>query len=366
MATSLPATMLAQVLTSFNALYELTTLPIPTPTDHDLLLKVGAASYCHTDLVYAAGDMGDTLPIISCHEFAGTIVSAGPLAFSAVPSLSVGSRVGVPGRSYRPCTKCWECKNNDGDPEGYSVACPKGGNLGITRDGGFQQYALVDARQVAKLPDELTEVEAAPLMCAGLTIFAALLKCGLKEGGKVGVIGCGGGLGHLGLQFGVRMGFEVVGVDASDEALKLARSLGTKANIFDARTTNPETLLEQIGEGAEGKSKGESGLDAVLILPENQQGFDYGMRLLKSHGKCVVLSFPTSGFQVSAADLVFRDIQVVGSLVGKNRVLKQMLAFAAENNVRAVTRSYPLRELNKLVEEYKEGKGGKLVIDMTL
>jgi D-arabinose 1-dehydrogenase-like Zn-dependent alcohol dehydrogenase len=366
MASYLPATMQAQVLTSFNAPYELTILPIPTPIDHDLLIKVGAASYCHTDLVYASGEMGDTLPIISCHEFAGTIVSAGPLAFVAIPSLRVGTRFGVPGRSYHPCTKCWECTNNDGDPKGYSVACPKGGNLGITRNGGFQQYALVDARQVAKLPDELTDVEAAPLMCAGLTIFSALLKCGLKEGGKVGIIGCGGGLGHLGLQFGVRMGFEVIGVDASDDALKLARSLETKAKIFDARLTKTETLLEEIGEGTDEKAKGESGLDAVLILPENQQGFDYGMNLLRNHGKCVVLSFPTSGFQVSATDLVFRDIQVLGSLVGKNRVLKQMLAFAAEKNVRAVTRTYPLRELNELVEVYKKGKGGKLVIDMTL
>ncbi|KAE9373614.1 alcohol dehydrogenase-like protein [Stipitochalara longipes BDJ] len=365
MAPSLPATMQAQILTTFNQPYQLATLPLPIPTDHDLLIQIGAASYCHTDLVYASGAMGDTLPLIPCHEFAGTIVSAGPLAFSAIPTLSIGARVGVPGRSYRPCMKCWECRNNDGDPEGYSVACQKGGNLGITRNGGFSQYALVDARQVAKLPNELTEVEAAPLMCAGLTIFAALLKCGLKEGGKVGIIGCGGGLGHLGLQFGVQMGFEVIGVDASDEALNLARGLETKASIFDARMTKVEALLAEIGEGIE-KPKGESGLDAVLILPENQQGFDYGMRLLRNHGKCVVLSFPTSGFQISAADLVFRDIQVVGSLVGKNKVLKQMLAFAAEKNVRAVTRTYPLRELNGLVEEYKKGKGGKLVVDMTL
>ena len=97
---SLPSEIQAQVLKAFNAPYELTTLPLPTPTDHDLLIKVGAASYCHTDLVYQSGVMGKTLPLIPCHEFAGTIVSAGPLAFSAVPSLSIGdarwgSRQGV-------------------------------------------------------------------------------------------------------------------------------------------------------------------------------------------------------------------------------------------------------------------------------
>ncbi|KAG0648612.1 adh-t [Hyphodiscus hymeniophilus] len=332
-AASLPSEIQAQVLTAFNTPYQLTTLPLPVPVDHDLLLKVGAASYCHTDLVYQSGVMGKILPLIPCHEFAGTIVSAGPLAFSTVPGLSIGTRVGVPGRAYRPCGQCRECKNNGGDPEGYGNTCPKAGNLGITRDGGFAQYALVDARQVAALPDAISEVEAAPLMCAGLTIYAALKRCALPKAGRVGIIGAGGGLGHLGLQFGVKMGLDVVGIDASDEALKLATELDTGASIFDARTTKPEEVLKQIsGQTGEGLQEGETGLDAVIILPENQSGFDYGMKLLRNHGICVVLSFPKSGFHISAEDLVFRDIQVVGSLVGKNWVLKEMLQLAAHKN----------------------------------
>jgi len=172
------------------------------------------------------------------------------------------------------------------------------------------------------------------------------------------------------LQFADQMGLVVVGVDASDAALELAEGLKTGARVFDARKTGAEEVLAAIGEvegkGEGMKSKGEAGLDAVFILPENQAGFDYGMKLLRNHGLCVVLSFPDSGFHVSAKDLVFRDIKVIGSLVGKNWMLKEMVAFAAEHGVRAVTKTFPLRELNELVEEYKKMKGGKLVVDMTL
>lgn len=113
-------------------------------------------------------------------------------------------------------------------------------------------------------------------------------------------------------------------------------------------------------------SRCEAGLDAVFILPENQAGFEFGMKLLRNHGLCVVLSFPDNGFHVSAKDLVFRDIKIIGSLVGKNWMLKEMVAFAAEHDVKAVKNTFPLRELNELVEEYKKMKGGKLVVDMTL
>jgi len=368
--STIPQSMLAQRLHAFHTPYSLDTISTPVPTSHQILVRVGAASYCHTDLVYASGQMSQSarLPLIPCHEFAGTIVSAGPLALSSTtPPLTLGLRVGVPGRSFEPCGSCWECTHNDGDPPGYSVACPSAGNLGITRDGGFAEYALVDARQVAPLPEELTEVDAAPLMCAGLTIYAALLRCGLGKDGrgkKVGIVGAGGGLGHLGLQFGVKMGYKVIGVDAADKALELAKGVACGAEIFDTRVTEAEKLLEIIGEG--GGFKGEGGLDAVLILPESQRGFDYGMKLLKNHGICVVLSFPKSGFQVSAEDLVFRDIQVVGSLIGKNKVLKQMLAFAAEHSVRAITKTFPLAKLNDLVDNYRLMNGGKLVVDMSL
>jgi D-arabinose 1-dehydrogenase-like Zn-dependent alcohol dehydrogenase len=303
-----------------------------------------------------------SLPHIGSHEFAGTILSTPPSSI-----FKIGDRVGVPGRGFHPCGTCFECLHDgwpDSDPAGFSVYCPHAKNHGINSDGGFREYAVVDERQVAKIPDGLTPVEVAPLMCAGLTVYAALKRCGLKPGQRVGISGCGGGLGHLGLQFGMKMGYKVLGMDAADRPLALAKSLNTGAKIIDVRVENAEVVKKQIAE-EDGKTEpGEIGLDAVIILPESQKAFDYGMASLRNHGKCVVVSFPNAGFHVNAGDLVFRDISVVGSLIGGNRVLKEMLEFCAAQGVRAITRKFPLDGLNELVSAYDKGAGGKLVIDM--
>lgn len=199
-----------------------------------------------------------------------------------------------------------------------------------------------------------------------MTIYGALKRCKLSAGQRVGIIGAGGGLGHLGLQFATAMGYRTLGVDAGDGPLELAKSLNTGAEIVDARSQEASSLVQRFGQEDSITDKLDMGLDAAIILPEGQSGFDYGMQLLRNHGICVVVSFPEKGFQISARDLVFRDIAVVGSLVGSNATLKEMLDFAAKHNVRAVTKSFALDKLNELVEEYHKASGGKLVVDMSL
>ncbi|KAL2205529.1 alcohol dehydrogenase-like protein [Sarocladium strictum] len=373
--TALPSTMKAQFLNAFNELYEYRSMPLPEVTQpNDVLIKVEAASYCHTDAVLAAGKMRPnppSFPHIGCHEFAGTVVALSPNADPAI-SLQVGSRVGVPGRSFRPCTTCFECASGpspespDADPPGYSVYCPESTNLGLNGPGGFSEYAVVDARQVAPIPDSMSAVETSVLMCAGLTIYAALKRCGLQKGQRVGIMGCGGGLGHLGLQFAVAMGFKVLGVDNADGPLSLARQSTREARIVDAREEEADDVVKQLGEEDGRVDRGYMGLDAVIILPESQAAFTYGIKLLRNHGTCVVVSFPELPVQIAAQDLVFRDVSVTGSLVGSKKLLREMLHFAAQHEIRAKVQTYPLSRLNDLVEEYHKGSGGKLVIDMAL
>ena len=365
--------MQAQVLQAFNEPYVLTTLPLPVLiTDDDLLIKVDAASYCHTDAVLATGQMRPDpprFPHIGSHEFAGTIVSLPTSPSTIAKRYRVGDRVGVPARAFHPCGTCFECMDtsrDESDYKGYSVFCSKSQSCGISTHGGFSEYALVDARQIALLPDTISAVDAAPLMCAGLTMFAALKRCKLSRGQRVGIIGVGGGLGHLGLQFADAMGLKTLGVDAGDGPLHLARSLNTNAEIVDARTADPDQLVKMSGHEDGRIEPADMGLDAVIILPESQAGFDFGMKLLRNHGTCVVISFPDKGFHVSARDLVFRDIKIVGSRVGSNATLKEMLHFAAQHSVKAVIKTFPLAKLNALVEEYHKASGGKLVIDMSL
>ncbi|OIW29036.1 alcohol dehydrogenase-like protein [Coniochaeta ligniaria NRRL 30616] len=376
---ALPSEMKAQFLEAFNTPYVLRTVPLPVPTHpHDVLIKVDAASYCHTDAVLAAGLMPPNpphFPHVGSHEFAGTVVALPPSSSSSSPSpWQVGDRVGVPGRSFHPCGACFECargpspQDPDADEPGYSVYCPRSLNNGISGPGGFREYAVVDGRQLAPVPDGMAAVDAAVLMCAGVTVYAALKRCRLERGQRVGVVGCGGGLGHLGMQFAVGMGFRVTGVDAADAPLRLARSVveGGKARIVDARVDKAGDVVARMGEEDGKTDVGDMGLDAVIILPESQKAFDYGVGLLRNHGTCVVVSFPAEGFHFSARDVVFRDISIVGSLVGSNKLLREMLQFAARHGVRAKIKTFPLSGLNDLVSEYNKGEGGKLVVDMSL
>ncbi|ORY14061.1 chaperonin 10-like protein [Clohesyomyces aquaticus] len=374
MAASLPKTMRGQFLEGFKKPYALRSVPLPKPaTPHDLLIKVDAASYCHTDFVLAEGQMPGfpkQFPHVGCHEFAGTVVSHFDPPSSNASSFKVGEKVGVPGRAFHACGKCFECQGSrdpvSRDDKGYSVYCTHAENNGLSRNGGFSEYAVVDARQLAPMPGSMGPVETAPLMCAGITIYAALKRCKLNPGDRIGIMGCGGGLGHLGLQYAVKMGFNVIGVDAADGPLQLATDLNTGARIVDARKEKAEDIVQQAGTEDGKHDLGEMGLDAVIVLPESQAAFDYAMILLKAHGKCVVVSFPENGFHISARDVVFRDISIIGSLVGSNKMLREMLNFSAEHDIRAIARSFPLSKLNELVEEYHKGGGGKLVIDMAM
>ncbi|KAH9989597.1 GroES-like protein [Xylariaceae sp. FL0662B] len=369
----LPRSMKAQCLDAFNTPYALRSVPLPTlGSPYDLLIKVDAASYCHTDAVLAAGQMlpnPPSLPHVGCHEFSGTVVA---IPEESSSTFRIGDRVGVPGRSFHPCGTCFECttksslEDPDADFPGYSVYCPHSQNNGISGPGGFRGYAVVDCRQVAPIPDGMSAVDAAVLMCAGITVYNALKRCGLKPGQRVGIMGCGGGLGHLGLQFAAKMGLAVVGVDNADAPLQLARALATGAWIVDAREEEAGDVVIQLGMKDEKRDRGDMGLDAVIILPESQKAFDYGIALLRNHGKCVIVSFPEKGFHLSARDVVFRDISLVGSLVGSNKTLREMMQFAADHNVRACIKTFSLERLNDLVAEYHKGRGGKLVIDMNL
>lgn len=276
----------------------------------------------------------------------------------------------MPGRAFHACGTCFECLGSK-DPinqndSGYSVYCIHAENNGISKDGGFSEYAVVDSRQLAPIPENMTAVETAPPMCTGIAIYAALKRCQLATGDRVGILGPGGGLGHLGLQYAVKMGYKVLGVEAAGVPLKLAEGLKTGAKLVDARSVTAVDIVRQL-RNEDGKNDLlEMGADAIIVLPETQAAFDYGMRLLKNHGKCIVVSFPQNGFHISARDVVFRDISIVGSLVGSNKILREMLNFSAEHGIRAVTRSYSLVRLNQLVEDYHKGDGGKMVVDMSI
>lgn len=379
--------MRAQVLTAFNEPYTFRSdFPKPpAPTGHELLVRVLAASYCHTDAVFATGAMQQVLPRIGSHEFAGVVEEMGTEAekIAASKGLTKGGLVGIPGRAFKCCGDCFECTDNGGDEDGYGVWCPRSENLGLTRDGGFQEYCLVDVRQVAMAPEDgsMKPAELAPLMCAGITVWNALEIAGLDmsgsaegnaKGKSVAIVGAGGGLGHLGVQFAAKLGWNVIAIDTTS-AMKILKDVvqelgeeGRNVTIVDAMQESVADAKKRIFGEPEKGLEGEKGCDSALVLPESQAAFDSAMAIIKNHGKCVCVSFPKDGWRFKPADLVFRHLQLLGVLTGRNRQLQAMVNFAAKKGVKAKTRTYPLENLNQLVEDYHRGVGGKLVVDMEM
>lgn len=365
-------TQTAAVVEEFGQPYTFKQIPRPKdPEDRDILIKVLAASYCHTDAVFAAGLLSQDLPRIGCHEFAGEVIALGPNV-SISRGVAVGTKVGVPGRAYHPCGACFECTHPGQDDMGYSPYCPSAENLGLTRDGGFQEYCLVDSRQVVVLPKSLPPTQAAPLMCAGLTIWSALHHEKVQNAQRVGIIGAGGGLGHIGVQFAAHLGKDILAIDATDQAIDLINKVkdnlgeaGKRVYVADARKGDSEVMRAMLQPASDAPPT-EVGLDAVILLPESQRAFDAGMKLLRNHGVMVVVSFPSEKLQVSAHDLVFRDIAVVGSLVGRNHQLREMLHFVVQNKVTVQVKTFAFDRLNELRGPEHHAEGGKLVIDMGL
>ncbi|CAG9955463.1 unnamed protein product [Clonostachys rosea f. rosea IK726] len=347
MSTSGSTLMNAAVVEQFGQPYTLKQIARPrNPEGPDILVKVLAASYCHTDAVFAAGNLSQELPRIGCHEFAGEVVEVGP-EVSRLSGLKVGDLVGVPGRAYHPCGKCYECTNPGKDAKGYSPYCPYAGNLGLTRDGGFQEYSLVDSRQVAPLPDGLAASQAAPLMCAGLTIWGSLHHERLQNAKRVVIVGAGGGLGHIGVQFAAYLGLEVLAIDAADQAIDIVRKIkselghtGEKIHVADARRDEVK-IMRAIGQDTTGVPENEIGYDAVILLPESQRAFDMGMQLLRNHGTMLVVSFPKEKLQ-----------------------LREMLDFVVKRGVSVQVKTFPFEHIHQLVDLAHQGYGGKLVVDM--
>ena len=181
------------------------------------------------------GSFGTKLPCIASHEGTGIVVALG----SDVHDFKQGDRVMV----SPPRDRCGHCPDCLG-PEGYRQYCPNiSGHAGVTMNGAFAEYMVADARESSILPDNLSFETAAPLACAGVTVYRAILQTGLTKGETVGLVGAGGGLGHLGCQFAKAMGLVLVGLDARDEGLNLARKSGADV-VIDARKDKSQVVQE--------------------------------------------------------------------------------------------------------------------------
>ncbi|KAI0535882.1 GroES-like protein [Xylaria digitata] len=345
--TSLPLEMRALQVTKFNAPYELRTIPVPTPGPQDLLVKIAVASYCHTDSMVAAGIFKSKLPQTASHEGSGTVVAVG----DAVSSFKIGDRVmcGIP---LHPCGECEDCT---GPSEGHRQYCARnGGHIGVTTHGCAADFVIADARTTTKLPDSVTFLSAAPLACAGRTVYRAVLQTQLKPGQWVSIVGSGGGLGHLGIQFARAMGLKVIGIDARGEGLALSRDYGADV-IVDGRREKAD-VVKKVQSVTGGK-----GADSTIVLAEHTEAL--AAAITKMHGTVVQVAQP-GNISVPFHEIIFRDIRFKGTLVASPEESESMMKCIAQHGIKVSTNPFHgLDKIEDLLSTVKSTKiKGKAVI----
>lgn len=319
------STMRAAVVTQFRRPLELREVPIPEPGWGEVLVRVRACGVCHTDLHTVHGDWPDKpdLPRIPGHESVGEVVGIGP----GVDRHEVGDRVGVPWL-HEACGRCEQCMS------GWETLCEKQKRSGYDVDGGFAEYVVAKSDFAAKLPAGLSYQQAAPLMCAGLTVYKGLMQTDSDPGDWVVVSGVGG-LGHLAVQYARAMGFRVIATDIDEPKLNLAAKLGATMTL-NVREVDPVSYLQrQIG-----------GAHAALVTAVSPAAFGQAVGMMRPGGTVVLNGLPPGDFPLNIYDMVMRAITLRGSIVGTRYDLDRALDLAAQARIEATVHPARLDDVN--------------------
>jgi propanol-preferring alcohol dehydrogenase len=317
----------------------------PKPGENEVLIQIEACGVCHSDLHIIEGDWkqfgGITkIPLVPGHEVAGRVVEVG----SGVRDLKVNDRVGVPW-IYWTCGECEFCR------EGYENLCSRQKITGLTVDGGYAEYIKAPATHATRIPDTVSSTQAAPLFCAGVTVYRAIKESQLQAGQRLAVFGVGG-LGHLAIQIGKHLGAEITAIDVADDKLALATSLGATKTL-NATSANVVKELRRAGS-----------VHVALVTSGSKAAYDTAFPCVRPTGKLMVVGLPP---EISFAPIMMaaKEIRVQASAVGTRQDLAEMLEMAAAGKLHCQVATRPLADVNAIFEEMRAGKiSGRVVLIM--
>ena len=316
-----------------NGPFEIVERDIPEPGPGSVRIKVQACGICHSDSITKEGLMpGIQYPRVPGHEVVGVVDAVG----QSVARWKPGHRVGV-GWHGGHCGYCDSCSRGD------FFACQTSTLVsGLSFDGGYADYMIAPAEAIASVPDELSAVEAAPLMCAGITTFNCLRNSGARAGDVVAVLGLGG-LGHLGVQFAAKMGFRTIGIARGADKESLARKLGAH-HYIDSLSQNPATELLKFG-----------GAKVILATVTNAEAMSAASGGLAVNGTLMIIGAVPS-LQISPLQLLRSRQSVKGWYSGIAIDSQDTLSFSVLSGVRAMNEVYPLEQVTEAYERMISGK----------
>ncbi|HEX5229360.1 MAG TPA: alcohol dehydrogenase [Bryobacteraceae bacterium] len=316
---------------------------IPPPESGFVRIKVQACGVCHSDSVTKDGLFpGIQYPRVPGHEVIGVIDAVGP---NAPPRWKSGQRVGV-GWNGGYCGYCDNCRRGD------FFACQTSSEVtGLTRDGGYAEYMLAPTTALALVPEDLSSVAAAPLMCAGVTTYNCLRNSGARPGDLVAVVGIGG-LGHLAVQFAAKMGCKVVAIARGKDEEPLARQLGAHYHI-DNKTQDPAAELQKLG-----------GAKVVLATVTAAEAMKQAMGGLGVYGRIMLIGAVTS-LEVNPVQMLLKNQSATGWYSGMSIDSEDTLNFSSLTGVRSMNESFPLDRVTEAYDHMMSGKARfRVVLDI--
>ncbi|WP_220151307.1 MULTISPECIES: alcohol dehydrogenase catalytic domain-containing protein [Brevibacterium] len=289
-------------------------------------VAVAACGMCRADLSTVESGAGDH-PVIAGHEIAGTIAELG----AGETGYTVGDRVAV-GWFGGSCGACRNCRRGD------VVHCPDRRIPGISYPGGWSESVTVPRSALARIPDALGFASAAPMGCAGVTMFNAARRIDAGPGAKVAVFGIGG-LGHLGVQFATRMGYEVIAIARGRDREELARSLGA-AVYLDSSDREPGQALRELG-----------GVDAVISTAPAAEALGELARGLRAHGQLIITGTGAGDLELPVGAIVSNALRITGHLTGSPADIEDAMRFAVLHGIRPMVEERPLEEAQQGLED---------------
>ena len=307
---------------------------IPSPGAGAVRLKVQACGICHSDEYAKEGSRpGITYPRVPGHEVAGVIDAIGP----SVLGWEVGQRAGV-GWHGGHCGYCTSCRRGD------FVTCSKGRQItGLTCDGGYTEYMVISAAALAPIPDAISATDAGPLFCAGVTTFNSLRNSGARPGDLVAILGLGG-LGHLGVQFASKMGFETVAVARGKDKEQFAKKLGAK-HYLDSESQNVASELEKLG-----------GAKVILSTVTSGKAVNAAVGGMGINGKTILVGNPDQPLEITGRLLIAARRSITGWPSGAPVDSQDALAFCALTGIRPMTEVFPLERASEAYDRMLSGK----------
>src|SRR6201997_2373767 len=292
--------------------------PLLDPGPNQVRIRVEACGVCHSDSGTVEGSFPIDWPRVPGHEVVGRIDALG----SGVQGWAIGQRVGV-GFLGGSCGYCEFCRHGD------LVNCRNHEYSGIHHDGGYAEVMIAKATGLVHIPDDLSSVAAAPLLCAGLTTFNALRNAPAKAGDLVAVFGIGG-LGHLAVQYARHMGFEVAAIARGSNTAGLAKKLGAH-HYIDSAATDPAAALQALG-----------GAKVIVVTASGGKTIAETFKGLRPGGVSIDLGVGPEPIEVTSTDLIFGERKVAGSLTGNPATADATLRFSALGGVSAIIETVPL------------------------